>query len=376
MVASAMAADIGKGVILQDGNHNRRASIRPTAKVLLALPADSFGDVAQQDLLRAAKQANGDARNAMVARLRFSRIEHALLDDARTRLREGLPDVHQAATRAAKRPVYEVRSRTGAAWRGAVVQDANGVFWLVYAARHDLFHKTVADIMKGSGWQPSKLDEQILRNDRVDEDAADRSVRTLAALRSAISDAVSSGRTERFEVAVDDAAVSSTIELGIEHDQPANSVADAGSSGSVLSLIVRINGGNADLRDELIRTCVPYLQPDPALRDQVYGKDSALELVMTVSHARLTQIIGDFASGSAESAVASGVPSPVALHYANKIATTEAYVLGRAVLALCGSWFVPSISERSDLPVCDECERIHPAAQALLDHLREQVAQS
>ena len=89
-----------------------------------------------------------------------------LIADAKKGFARGTPDIHKSATAKAKTTVYEVRSHTGAAWRGAVVcpeddEDA----WLVYADRHDLFHKAGPDAIakkhKSKALGPSLLDRRV-----------------------------------------------------------------------------------------------------------------------------------------------------------------------------------------------------------------------
>lgn len=349
--------------------------VRVTAKTLLTLPAESLGSTDEQDLLRRAKvTSDSDARSAILADLRFDAIEHDLLSDARVRLSGGLPDYHRAATAAAGEPVYEVRSRSGAAWRGAVVRDGDGVFWLVYAAKHDVFHNTVASVMKRDGWQPNALDQAVLEHDRAETERVARSVTILSDLIHALAGTVDTGAAERFTVAIPGRPTTASVEVSIEHDAPAASPEEADRSESSISLVLRIDADSDAVQRELIRTCVPFLQPNERHRDQVYGRQNSLELVMTVTHARLVQLTGDFALDSTRAAPV--INPPDRLHYANVTATIEGFVLGRAVVALCGSWFVPSTSESSGLPICDECERVQPTAQRLLDQIRERVGQS
>jgi len=110
--------------------------VRPTVKVLKSLPRASFDDTTPLDLI-----ANGD-----FGRLNLYGLQQSLLEDARRRFMHGVPDRHVAASKKYGKPVYEVRDRSGAGWRGAVVLDADGDPWLVWAARHDQFHRSVADV--------------------------------------------------------------------------------------------------------------------------------------------------------------------------------------------------------------------------------------
>jgi len=348
--------------------------VRVTAKVLLALPAESLADTTQQDLLRRAKAATvGEVRAALVSDLRFDGIEHDLLSDAKVRLAAGLPDQHRAATAAAGQPVFEVRSRSGAGWRGAVVREDDGVFWLVYAAKHDVFHSTVASVMKRDEWRPGALDRVVFGHDRADAKRVARSVEILTSLIGTLRTAVVSGAAERFSVERAGSSPAS-VAVEVEHDEPASGPQYANQSESAVSLVLRIDADSSEVQRELIQTCVPFLQPDERQRDQAYGRSNTLEFVMTVTHARLAQLTGEFIVEFTDTAAA--ITAPDRLHYANVTATIEGFVLGTAVLALCGSWFVPSTSEGSGLPICDECERVQPTAQLLLDRIRERLGQS
>lgn len=64
-------------------------------------------------------------------------------------------------------------------------------------------------------------------------------------------------------------------------------------------------------------------------------------------------------------------PAPVALHYTAKASLAEAYVLGRAVRAVCGQWWVPvgDGTTHSTLPICHDCDREAPFAQTVRDLL-------
>lgn len=44
-------------------------------------------------------------------------------------------------------------------------------------------------------------------------------------------------------------------------------------------------------------------------------------------------------------------------HYADSVSVTEGYVTGKAVLALCGKFFVPSRDPKK-FPICPICKEI------------------
>ena len=47
-------------------------------------------------------------------------------------------------------------------------------------------------------------------------------------------------------------------------------------------------------------------------------------------------------------------------HYAESVSVTEGYVLGRAVVAICGAMFVPSRDPKK-FPICPACKEIAEA---------------
>ena len=133
---------------------------RPTIRVLRMLPRESFPDGYGVAAIRS-KQWD---------QVNISTIVHPLIQDAQRRFSEGSPDLHRAATQAAGRPVWEVRSRVGAAWRGAVLLDEYGDPWLVWAAEHDIFHAKVAQVMRDpSAWLPILAEYRLRERDEAEE---------------------------------------------------------------------------------------------------------------------------------------------------------------------------------------------------------------
>ena len=53
----------------------------------------------------------------------------------------------------------------------------------------------------------------------------------------------------------------------------------------------------------------------------------------------------------------------------------EAFVYGKSVRAVCGTWFVPTRDESASLPICDECDEERPIAQAVVDLIRSQLSE-
>ncbi|WP_216388651.1 hypothetical protein [Arcanobacterium phocae] len=133
---------------------------RPTVRVLASLPLDSFREENQRKHVKAFL---ADPSH----KLDMYQLDQPLLNEARRLFATGVPDRHKEATKAAKQPVYEVRDRQGAAWRGAVILDDEGSPWLVYVDRHDQFHAKVAQALsrkKSQNTGKSPLEEKKPRD--------------------------------------------------------------------------------------------------------------------------------------------------------------------------------------------------------------------
>lgn len=132
-------------------------------------------------------------------------------------------------------------------------------------------------------------------------------------------------------------------------------------------LVVRIGFGSSGsaIRDELIRTCVPFLQPDSSMRESIIRDELIVQILVT--RASLMQLLAT--ERPLLPVEDRKPPPPTTLHYTAKWSLTEAFVTGRAVRAVCGQWWVPvgDESTHAALPLCPECEQETPFAQTARD---------
>lgn len=327
---------------------------------------DAFG--------KARATTSPDARKALLGALNLYGLDAPVLVDARRRLAEGFPDEHRSATRAAGRKVYEVRDRTGAAHRGAVVLDGHGDPWLVYTERHDQFHAKAADYFRRTPqFLPTALDYQIrdLEDARRREQAWRVTVHQL--LFGGLQRAVLTGNAMIVEApsSFDPTRSADTpVEVDVDVDA-ATDQAGLASTASLVVVTVKIPDALPSLRDEVIRAC-RALRPENGEISPVYS-GSSLELVMTLSNAQLLQAVIDVDTPDA--------PAPAEhrpqdrLHYVNKARFARALVMGGAVRGLCGQWFVPTGDHETyaELAICDDCERASPHVDRFIELLMKHV---
>ena len=332
--------------------------VRPTIKVLKSLPRETFQDTAPVDVI-----ANGD-----FGRLNLYGVKHPLLEDARRRFSTGLPDRHVGASNGYGKPVFEVRDRAGAGWRGAVVLDSDGDPWLVWAERHDQFHRRVtkvafADLM------PTPAEYKVR-----DREEAARATRTweLSVLKEfveALRKSVHTGAAVTAEVKSTDPGVTTTLEVATDHNEPSDDVTEAHGGVSMLTVSVRIGGPRwSDFESALTRVCLPFLEPDPSRIETAFSRDNSLIVFVDITHAQLIQLLADPPLYEAAEPIA--VKPPDRLHYVGVDYLLDGYVHGTPLRGVCGVWFVASRSENCGLPVCERCEAEQPAAQVVLDLLR------
>jgi len=342
--------------------------VRPTLKALKMLPRDDAAvDQAMSTFERAKQVGEPAARRSILAELTLGKMPHPLLDDARTRIAGArMPDIHVASSTQTGRTVYEVRSRTGAAWRGALVLE-DGVMWLVFAERHDRFHSTAAGFFKSASWQPTDLDRALAKQDTAVLEIQKWRTSTLLILLDALRVATDERRVVHFQV--DSLSHKETCEmrLEIEHEQPASSADHAHTTSGMIEVSLRVDGDDWELVQSILGVLAIIRDGE---QEQAFLPGGGLLLLSTISHARLAQLTAAVDETTDVSEHAHVVPAPGALHYANTIQIAAGFVNGSAALSLCGEWFVPSVDDSSDLPVCSTCEELKPVAQALLDHLR------
>lgn len=330
------------------GSRERRRP-RPTIKFLRMLPSDSFPDEAQAKAI-----AEGKFKD-----LAIGEVRHPLIEDAVRQFQAGRPDLHKSSTAVAGESVFEVRSRTGAAWRGAVILDKDGDPWLVWASKHDEFHHRASSVLKGGGLdhlRPAPVEYKLRA--REDADAQHRAWRVdaTAGLFAALAEAVELGRERCRFTLPEGSDGTDDVDITLDHDMPADALED---SGSLLTLVLRTN---SRMTDDFVAFIVPNLQANAELIDPVYGPNGTLELWVTVTHAQLAQIVASRGLAIPASGDACIAP-PTALHYVATKFLADGYVRGVATRGICGIWFVPTRDDHAKLPVCSACEDVEPSAR-------------
>ena len=332
--------------------------VRPTIKVLRLLPRETFGDPAPIDLLHWGDYDNLDLYG----------IDHPLLIDARKRFANGLPDRHQAATREHGEPVFEVRDRDGAGWRGAVVLDDDGDPWLVWAERHNHFHSKIADIDLDKH-RPVSQEYKI--RDREEAAATKRAWErsVLEAFVGALRESVETGDAARATVSGFVPKSTATLVVEAVHGEPSETASQAHAGQSLMLVTLRIQGdGWSDFDTALLRVCLPFLEPDSSRLEAAYGTDGSMNVCLDITHAQIIQLLAD--PPPYEDEAPPEVKAPDRLHYVGIDYMLDGFVYGEPLRGVCGVWFVASRTEGCGLPVCERCEEEKPAAEQVLDMLR------
>ncbi len=360
-------------------------NVRPTLRVLKVLSKGDLLPRKAADAYQAARALDDvDTKVAKLAEIDIGNLDVNLLRAARRDLADGGADHHVSMTREAKRPVYEVRSYEGAAWRGAVVRvDDDPDLWMVHADSHDEFNRhgssVIKDLRINKRLGPSDLDRRL--RDMEEAPSEERTLRQslLLNLVSSLASAVKSGEPTQVDLPgvpeFEDAQMLIEGALDLED-------LDVGTAhAEVAEVLVRliIPHWAARSRDQtakqwLLSVCVPFLQPNSAMQEAIYSQERGLTVQLILSKAQLAQLL---AGPTEPLEVRDCNPAPpTRLHYTAKVSLVDAYVDGRAVRAVCGEWWVPTgdDSTHADLPICPECEEEEPFAQlavSLLDKLRD-----
>ncbi len=333
--------------------------VRPTIKVIRTLPRESFADPTAWEQIK----------NKDWADLRLYGLEQPLLIDARRRFDTQSADIHQESTKAAGRRVYEVRDRSGAGWRGAVIVDDDGDPWLVYVDRHDAFHSSAAAYFKSRGFLPTPAEYKI--RDREEAESAFRRWQggLLRQLTDAIVRATNFDRKIRITINGHRTTDHVTFEVSVDHDPPAVSAAEAHQSSSLVTVILKVRAVVGDaFRQEVLHTALPFLQPDASQYESAYGRDGSMTHLITLTHARLIQFAANIADG--QPVVAQEAFAPTHLHYVGIEYLVEGFITGSPVRGVCGTWFVPTRDDTADLPVCVRCDDEMPIAEAVLEMIK------
>lgn len=338
--------------------------IRPTIRVLKNLPRETFDDPEPFDLVT----------NSDFGRLNLYGIKHPLLADGRKRFSSGLPDQHKSASKAANSPIFEVRDREGAGWRGAVWLDPNGDPWLVYVEKHDKFHRCVKERITSSECQPKPAEYKL----RDREEAAQQGSEWRKTVLQMFADGLCEAVRQQIAVSLDLPGLTPgkngpQVTVDVEHDAPQDlDTAHAHQGLSLVSAKIRINAaGSRIVEAAVIGTCLPFLQPDANRIEPAYGQNGTLTLYAEVSHSKLIQLLSGATTD--QDLHHDGPERPDCLHYVGIPFLIEGYVKGLAVRGVCGAWFVPTRDDRAELPICPECETDLPAAEEVLALLRQSV---
>jgi len=171
--------------------------------------------------------------------VRIGFIEHPLIADASRRFAQGLPDRHQEASKQLGRAVFEVRSRTGAAWRGAAILDEHGDPWLVWAAPHDKFHAQICDVLKNMDrWMPTAAEYKLRDREAEANRLSVWQRETVAFFCQAVAEAVSTGK-DTFSFPSYDHNTDLTLSITLEHDAPTGAPE---TDSSLVTLQLRLGG--------------------------------------------------------------------------------------------------------------------------------------
>lgn len=343
--------------------------VRPTLEVLKELEKRELLPPTTAKALRHARKVEDPAaKMRLLAELELSSLDIPLLRDARSRFSTGRPDRQDEMTAKAGQTIYEVRDHSSAGWRGAVVAPDDDCAWLVYFDAHDRYHSagptTINTKSKNNKLGPSALDRRIRGLERDIRQSSQARADLLGALVDSLI--ASSHTTARVVVETPTRFASAPLSVQVtEALDPEWDPVDAHEQ--VGDLVVRIGFGSSGsaIRDELIRTCVPFLQPDSSMRESIIRDELIVQILVT--RASLMQLLAT--ERPLLPVEDRKPPPPTTLHYTAKWSLTEAFVTGRAVRAVCGQWWVPvgDESTHAALPLCPECEQETPFAQTARD---------
>lgn len=348
--------------------------------MLRQLPRDSFPDPSVSDRVSQLPTASKEAREQILSGLKLYPLRHPLLDNARSYFDRGdLPDLHREATQARSSkggktlPVYEVRSHSGAAWRGGVIRDDEGDPWLAHANTHDRFHASAKDVFSDKiHYAPSKIDYLIRKNEEAAAKRDAENVECLMAMASELKKAVLIMPNRHSATITLPNSTPFEIAFEIRTDHGAKETASAHRELAEIELTMEIGTSDYELRSRLLRLYIPYLQPDPDRREAVYDQNySKIHFILVLTQAQLAQALIE--SETSDEPIPATIPEPKEQHYFEQRKLAEAFILGEPLRSLCGHWIVPTKEGEliQDLPVCERCESIEPNVQSLLDIVRK-----
>ena len=334
--------------------------VRPTIKVLKALNVSDKLPPHTEEAYRCAARANEPSVRGEYLReaVAHAQEELALVTYIQKRFDQGIFERHRSFAD----PVFESRDTARPAWRGAVVHDGGDYAWLIYAAIHDHFHSEVKAVLKGmkqsGGLGPTPLDLEILQKQEAEDERLALNKASLLQVLGSIKDCVASGKR----------AVLKPGGLDIEIDVDTIpfedwEVASAHHEMDMVSVRIRNWQEHYARTNDLVAGLTGVLNVPPEMVESLAASSFKLQLV--VSRATLISVL-DLPATALEPEH-STPPPPSFLHYSRKQDLNEAFFTGKAVQAVCGKWWVPIGDDLThhDLPVCPECEREMPVAQAL-----------
>ncbi|WP_443444864.1 DUF3039 domain-containing protein [Glutamicibacter arilaitensis] len=341
---------------------------------------EQFGDPKIWDQVSKIPMSSREAREQILSSLDLSSIDHDLIKDAQSYFDNGsFPDRHVAATNSRRKkngktkPVYEVRSKVGAAWRGGIVIDDFGDPWLVYAAPHDKFHDTAPSFFADeTKYLPVSSDYKLRDKEELTRITQEQDIQYLRQLLEILTKALMDSPAEHLTQLHGQANDVVQVSVSVTPGEPAKTPQKLHESLGEVTIELKIPADNYTLRDRVLGLYVPFIQPDPTLREQVFSKDyENLTVFMTVSHVQLAQLLV-VDDTQTISKVHTG-KLPVARHFFSKELLPAAYIQCTPLPTLCGLWLVPSRDGQfaSDLPICADCEENQPVAQLLINLLRE-----
>lgn len=360
-----------------------RRQPRPTYRVLKGLPPESFADERQRSNIRLFVH---DPTRAV----RLYDLDQPLLNDARSYFPDRTPDRHTEASRAAQQPVYEVRDRDGAGWRGAIITDSKGDPWLIYADRHDHFHAHVSAAVSATVSQTTNsapIDSK--RPTRVDYKIRDREERLIFELiwRGELINRVIAGIAEALKgseptpvelPAAPGQTMKASLTINFEDHEPPHATSDQlqlEHSSSLATIELKCFGPSQKAIDAALQEILPFIQTEACPPDAHYDLSGNMIVWLTVTHAKLAQITAASELADPQSGLPSANPSPLThLHYVSHDHLTEAIIEGRPQRGICGLWFVPTQDEGCNLPVCPDCEQQLPTAQRVADFIRQHLS--
>lgn len=283
---------------------------------------------------------------------------------------------HKTLSSLAGTPVFEAREKRrkdSPAWRGAIVQHSEtGCAWLVHAGIHDHFHaeaRTVIVAMRNTGkLGPSSIDLKILELAQRIDASRETQRAFLMSLLGGIQESVATGEKVAFGLKGDSPQEWLNVTVSVSTDSFREWEIESAHTDLDMVCVEIERGPDWDFFEAFLGTCVTYVQPDEDLVEQLNSFPFIMN--MAVSRARLASLM-DVAGEELPTGYRASARTEQ-LHYANKTSLTESLVLGKALQAVCGRWWVPVGDEvtHGNLPICEDCEREMSVAQVLDNWVR------